>query len=94
LGGLKADASFLYYLLGRTDFSLYGKQAVKGFTLNSDSLSQIEVFLPKADEQTAIATILSDIDAEITALEDKLAKARRIKQGMMQELLTGRTRLV
>jgi type I restriction enzyme S subunit len=94
LGGLKADASFLYYLLGRTDFSLYGKQAVKGFTLNSDSLSKVEVFLPEADEQTAIATILSDMDAEITALEDKLAKAHRIKQGMMQELLTGRIRLV
>ena len=45
-------------------------------------------------EQTAIATILSDMDAEIAALEDKLAKARQLKQGMMQELLTGRIRLV
>jgi hypothetical protein len=44
-------------------------------------------------EQTAIATILSDMDAEIAALEAKLAKARRLKQGMMQELLTGRIRL-
>jgi type I restriction enzyme, S subunit len=46
------------------------------------------------DEQTAIAAILSDLDAEITAFEDKLAKARQLKQGMMQELLTGRIRLV
>lgn len=46
------------------------------------------------DEQTAIAAILSDMDAEIAALEAKLAKTRQVKQGMMQELLTGKTRLV
>jgi type I restriction enzyme S subunit len=45
-------------------------------------------------EQTAIATVFSDMDSEIVALETKLAKARQIKQGMMQELLTGRIRLV
>jgi type I restriction enzyme S subunit len=50
--------------------------------------------LPSKDEQEAIATILSDMDLEITALEEKLAKARQIKQGMMQELLTGRVRLI
>lgn len=54
----------------------------------------IEVTIPKPVEQTAIAAILSDMDEEIAALEDKLAKARQIKQGMMQELLTGRIRLV
>jgi type I restriction enzyme S subunit len=45
-------------------------------------------------EQIAIAEILSDMDAEIAALEGKLSKARQVKQGMMQELLTGRIRLV
>ncbi len=45
-------------------------------------------------EQTAIAAVLFDMDAEIDALEAKLAKARDIKRGMMQELLTGRVRLV
>jgi len=45
-------------------------------------------------EQSAIAEILSDMDAEIAALEGKLSKARQVKQGMMQELLTGRVRLV
>jgi type I restriction enzyme S subunit len=49
---------------------------------------------PTMEEQTAIATILSDMDTEIAGLEGKLAKARQIKQGMMQELLTGRIRLV
>jgi type I restriction enzyme S subunit len=59
------------------------------------SLKQVRetlVPLPSLSEQTAIATILSDMDAEIAALEARLAKARQIKQGMMQELLTGRTR--
>ena len=49
---------------------------------------------PSATEQTAIATILSDMDEEIAALEAKLSKAHKIKQGMMQELLTGRIRLL
>ena len=91
---VKAHTDYLYYALCRTDFSLYGKQAVKGYTLNSESLKVVEVLLPKLPEQTAIATILSDMDAEITALEAKLSKARLLKQGMMQELLTGRIRLL
>ena len=53
----------------------------------------MEIVLPSSDEQTAIATILSDMDSELTALEQKLAKARDLKQGMMQQLLTGRIRL-
>jgi type I restriction enzyme S subunit len=53
-----------------------------------------ELKLPTLPEQTAIATILSDMDAEIAALEEKLAKARNLKQGMMQELLTGSIRLI
>ena len=44
--------------------------------------------------QTHIATILSELDAERTALKHKLTKYKQIKQGMMQELLTGKTRLV
>ena len=50
--------------------------------------------LPSFAEQTAIATVLSDMDAEIAALEQRLAKTRDLKQGMMQELLTGRMSLV
>ena len=45
-------------------------------------------------EQTAIATVLSDMDAELATLEQRSDKPRAFKQGMMQELLTGRTRLV
>lgn len=48
---------------------------------------------PSINEQTAIATILTDMDSELTTLVQKLAKARDLKQGMMQQLLTGRIRL-
>jgi type I restriction enzyme S subunit len=61
---------------------------------NGSILSDVQLQLPSHSEQTAIATILSDMDTEIESLESKLAKAREIKQGLMQELLTGRIRLV
>ena len=57
-------------------------------------IKNYEVSLPSLNEQHAIATILSDMDAEIAALEQKRNKTRALKQGMMQELLTGKTRLV
>lgn len=63
-------------------------------SLRWPEFSQIEVNLPLFAEQTAIAQILSDMDTEIDSLEEKLAKARQVKQGMMQELLTGRVRLL
>jgi len=52
------------------------------------------VSYPEVDEQTAIANVLSDMDADITALESRLAKARDLKQAMAQALLSGRIRLV
>lgn len=59
------------------------------------SIAKYRIPLPPTKvEQEAIATILSDMDSEIISLEEKLAKARQIKQGMMQELLTGRIRLI
>ena len=63
-------------------------------SLNTSILKGLVVALPALDEQTAIATILSDMDTEITALEARLTKARQLKQGMAQALLTGRIRLV
>lgn len=62
-------------------------------TLSQKEVSNFLIPLPTIEEQTAIATILSDMDDEILTLEQRLAKTRQIKQGMMQELLTGRTRL-
>ncbi len=63
--------------------------------LNKQTCFRILIALPPTKkEQEAIATILSDMDTEVSALEQKLAKVRQIKQGMMQELLTGRIRLI
>lgn len=62
--------------------------------LPKEKLEEIPLPLPSLLEQQAIASVLSDMDAEIKALEGRLFKARLLKQGMMQELLTGRTRLV
>ena len=62
--------------------------------LNRAEMNKIVVRLPRqATEQRAIATVLSDMDAEIAALERRLDKTRAIKQGMMQQLLTGSIRL-
>ena len=57
-------------------------------------LGKFEVQLPSVPEQVAISASLSDMDAELEALENRLEKARQLKQAMMQELLTGKTRLV
>jgi type I restriction enzyme, S subunit len=58
-------------------------------------LSPLPVLLPIGlDEQQTIAKVLCDMEDELAALESRLAKTRDLKQGMMQELLTGRIRLV
>jgi type I restriction enzyme S subunit len=62
--------------------------------LSLQDIREFEVRVPSIPEQTAIAAVLADMDAELAALEQRLAKTRAIKQGMMQELLTGRIRLV
>ncbi len=62
--------------------------------ISAAALSSVEVTLPSHDEQTAIAAVLSDMDAELAALEARRDKTRDLKQAMMQELLTGRIRLV
>jgi type I restriction enzyme S subunit len=61
--------------------------------LTAPQISKYEIIIPDYKEQTQIAKILSDMDAEISALEQKLDKYKKIKLGMMQELLTGKTRL-
>ena len=78
-----AQEQVLQLVTGTTVFHLYAVD-MKRFTF----------FRPSVVEQQAIVAVLDDMDAEIAALEARLSKARQIKQGMMQELLTGRTRLV
>ena len=62
--------------------------------VNLAALNKLQFSLPPLPEQTAIAAVLSDMDAEIAALEAQRDKTRALKQGMMQELLTGRIRLI
>ena len=59
-----------------------------------EPLANVELKIPVVSEQTAIAEVLSDMDTELAALEQRREKTRLLKQAMMQELLTGRTRLV
>lgn len=82
----KSDA-YLKQILDNTQGSTRQRTSIS-------KLRKILILLPSLAEQTAIANVLSDMDAEIDALEQKLAKVRKIKQGMMQELLTGKIRLV
>lgn len=65
----------------------------KVYATNRKHIASAEIALPEPDEQRAIARVLSDMEAEIAALEARLAKTRDLKQAMMQALLTGRVRL-
>jgi len=62
--------------------------------INGNDVKSLKLPVPSLEEQRAIATVLSDMDAEIAALEAQRDKTRALKQGMMQELLTGRIRLL
>jgi type I restriction enzyme S subunit len=88
---------YLYYQLSSQRFRDFVDQSKSGttfFGLSQAAAGNYPVLLPSMKEQVRIAAILSDLDAAIAALEAKLDKARQLKQGMMQELLTGKVRLV
>ena len=67
---------------------------MKVFGVSQVQLKEVLMPIPSLNEQKRIATILSDMDAEISTLETKLEKYRKVKSGMMQNLLTGKIRLV
>ncbi|WP_083196150.1 restriction endonuclease subunit S [Pseudomonas sp. AU12215] len=77
---------------GRAAMSVLAQGATR-YNIAKSAFMQLEIPQPLEEEQTAISTVLSDMDAELAALETRRDKARQIKQGMMQELLTGRIRL-
>ena len=79
---------FFFYLLS------VKKIPNTGYNRHYKFLQEMEFYTPKPEEQTRIAQILTDMDTEIEALEKKLEKFKMIKQGMMQNLLTGKIRLV
>jgi type I restriction enzyme S subunit len=89
------ETKYLYFWFqyhGQSIDELGSGSTVKGISL--PDLKKIEFQLPPRPEQTAIATVLSDMDTELAALEARRDKTHALKQGMMQELLTGKTRLV
>ncbi|WP_244390473.1 restriction endonuclease subunit S [Burkholderia pseudomallei] len=90
------EVNFLYYLLQTQKQGFIQLCAGSTFLeIGKTQLAAYKVHLPSTKaEQSAIAEVLSDMDAELAALEDRRDKTRLLKQGMMQELLTGKTRLV
>lgn len=94
---IEDDPVFLGYYLNTPEIQMEKASRGQGDAvvhISAKALSDITLRLPRPREQAAIAAVLTDMDEEIAALEAKLAKARQIKQGMIQELLTGRIRLV
>ncbi len=87
------EKQFLYYLLLNKDLSICITGTGQPQIVRSPLFNFILSIPPAIEEQTAIANILSDMDAEISQLEGRRAKMGELKQGMMQELLTGRIRL-
>ena len=88
------DNEFLYYRLVTLKERMIDLATGSTFLeIGKRDLANICIDLPPLPEQRAIATVLSDMDAEIAALERRLDKTRAIKQGMMQQLLTGAIRL-
>lgn len=95
----EVDSHFLHRVLKLDSYRHKFKMATTSSVDRRGSLrwpafSEITVSLPLLPEQNAIVAVLSDMDAEIAALDAKLIKARRLKQGMMHNLLTGSIRLV
>ncbi len=94
----KIDDNFLFIWLGsefgRLKSKVLAKQAINQASISTTDLKDMEIPIPTFKIQTHIAQTISDMDAEIEALERKLEKYKMIKQGMMQNLLTGKIRLV
>jgi type I restriction enzyme, S subunit len=88
----KVDSRFLGFFINDEDFWMKSGSG-QPFVLFKQSFAR-PLNLPPLPEQTAIAAVLSDMDAELAALEQRRDKTRALKQGMMHELLTGRTRLL
>lgn len=86
------DPKFIYYLYTYINFERFGTGSGVP-TLNRNDVHAYSIHVPTLSEQTAIAQILADMDAEIAALVQKREKTVALKQGMMQALLTGQVRL-
>jgi type I restriction enzyme S subunit len=91
------DSMYLGYLMNQASISVQKARMGQGDAvvhISARNLGQLRFCLPPLKEQTAIAAVLFDMDAELAALEQRRDKSRALKQGIAQELLTGKTRLV
>jgi len=85
---------FLYYWVQQYRAEFESRSAGSTFLeISASKVAAIPLAAPGLPEQQAIGEVLRDADTELDALKSRLAKARAIKAGMMQQLLTGRTRL-
>lgn len=94
---LKTDIHVPFLVYWFENFGKLIEELGSGSTVKGVSLPELKRFsvdVPEHSEQIAIAAVLSDMDAELSALEARRDKTRALKQGMMQELLTGKTRLI
>lgn len=87
-------SKFLFYIVDRNSHYLSFDDGVKQTNLKRDDVLNLNIKVPPLNEQKAISQAISDMDQEIQVLIEKLEKYKTIKQGMMQELLTGRIRLI
>ncbi|CAK7054982.1 MAG: Putative type-1 restriction enzyme specificity protein MG438 [Petrimonas sp.] len=91
----KLDKEYFYQMLKAREKEIMALRVGSGLpNIQRNRLFDFLIIMPGEEEQNEIATILSDMDAEIQALETKLEKYRKIKLGMMQNLLTGKIRLI
>jgi len=91
----KINAKFLFYKINRNPYYLAFDDGVKQTNLRKEDVLGCKLNIPKeVPEQAAIATILSDMDVDIERLEQRRDKYKMLKQGMMQQLLTGKIRLL
>jgi len=91
---LLVEYLFHYYVFAGKKLALQYCQGTKQQSYTAQTVKLLPIYLPPTPEQQAIAEILLDMDTEIAALEQRREKTRLLKQGMMQELLTGRIRLL
>jgi type I restriction enzyme S subunit len=93
--GKSYSIEFVFFLLQSRQDEIYRAQTGGAQPhIHPNDLRPIVVSIPKPAEQTAIAEVLAEMDTELASLEQRREKTRALKQAMMQELLTGRTRLV
>ena len=87
------DYLYFYLLYKKAQVKEMGQQGTQS-NINKGMVENLKIPLPSIKEQSSISAVLTDMDAEVATLQHRRDKTRAVKQGMMQELLTGRTRLV